>query len=130
MYFIANFQHLTDQQKDDEPDRRHGDFSMMVEADSSDDAMEKFKQRLMEYRQSSALFDGHCTIYLTQLIEFETFPRGEAVLINFKSFAGDPILPHIACVVPMEQSNACTIHEWDDNEPLTEGQKDKLFIEF
>lgn len=130
MYFIANFQHLTDQQAPEENNRRYGAFTMMVEADSSETALEKFRQRLVEFRASSSLFEGRCSIFLAQLIEFDQFPKGEAVLVNFKSFAGDPVLPYISCVVPTEQSNACKIHEWDNNQPYTEGQKDSLFIDF
>lgn len=130
MYFIANFQHLTDQQETKDSDRRYGAFSMMVEAESSQNALDKFRQRILGFRESSTLFEGRCAVYITHLIEFEKFPKQEAVLLNFNSFAGDPILPHIACVVPTEQSNACSIHEWNDNQPFTEGQRDRLFLNF
>ena len=130
MYFIGNFQHITDQQSDDETQRRHGSFSMMVSADAIDDALENFRLRLIEFKNSSTFFEGRCTIYLTQMLEFDQFPRKDAVLFNFKSFAGDPAMPFIACVVPTEQSNACSIHEWQANQPMTEGQKDSVFIQF
>ena len=130
MYFIGNFQYLSDQEQQNGQDRRYGAFSMMVEADSSEIALEKFRQRLIAFRDSSALFEGRCAVYITQLIEFAKFPVDEAVLLNFASFAGDPILPHISCVVPTEQSDTCSIHEWNNNQPFTEGQRDSLFIEF
>lgn len=130
MYFIGNFQYLTDQQNDSEHERRHGTFSMMIQAETADQALERFKQRLTDFRQSSAFFEGHCTIYISQLLEFDQFPENEAVMLNFKSYAGDPVLPFIACVVPNEQTNACTIHEWQDNQPMTEGREDSLFLEF
>lgn len=130
MYFIGNFQHISDQQSNDETQRRHGSFSMMVSADAIDDALEYFRLRLIEFKKSSTFFEGHCTIYLTQMLEFDQIPSEDAVLLNFKSFAGDPVMPFIACVVPTEQSNACSIHEWQSNQPLTEGQKDSVFIEF
>jgi hypothetical protein len=130
MYFIGNFQYLTDQQQENEKDRRHGNFSMMIQADSADRALDHFRRRLVEFHRSSALFQGRCTIYITQLLEFDQFPGDEAVLLNFRSYAGDPIMPHISCVVPTEQSNACTIHEWDEKLPRTEGREDSLFLEF
>lgn len=130
MYFIGNFQYLTDQQNNDENDRRHGGFSMMVKAETSDQALDKFKQRLKEFRTSSTFFQGKCSIYISQLLEFDQFPENEAVMLNFKSYAGDPVLPFIACVVPSEQSNACTIHEWQNNQPYTEGREDSLFMTF
>lgn len=130
MYFIGNFQYLTNQQQGNETERRHGLFSMMVQAASSEQALDKFRQRLMLFKQSSSLFEGNCTIYITQLLEFDQMPVDEAVMLNYRSYVGDPMLPHIACVVPTEQSNACTIHEWSNNQPMTEGREDALFIQF
>ena len=129
MYFIANFQHLSDQQYENEKDRRHGSFSMMAVADSIAQAMDKFRQKLTEYNHTTTFFEGKSTIYISQLMEFEKFPEDEAIILNFKSFAGDPIMPFIACAVPTEQSNACSIHEWQQGHPVTEGQKDSVFIQ-
>ncbi|MFZ1982855.1 MAG: hypothetical protein WAU91_00480 [Desulfatitalea sp.] len=130
MYFIGNFQYLTDQQSGKEKEHRHGLFSMMVQAESADKALDKFRLRLATFRQSSSFFEGHSTIFISQLLEFDQVPEHEAVMLNFRSYAGDPILPFISCVVPTEQSNACTIHEWKSNHPMTEGREDRLFIEF
>jgi hypothetical protein len=130
MYFIANFQHLSDRQAGDENDRRHGSFSMMAVADTTDEALQKFKDKIVTYRDTTTFFEGRCTIYINQLLEFSQFPQDEAIILNFKSFAGDPIMPFIGCVVPTEQSNACTIHEWEKGQPVTEGQKDALFLQF
>ena len=130
MYFIGNFQHVSEQEATDENDRRHGNFSMMVDARDMENALEKFKQRLVEFRKSTSFFDGKCTIYITQLLEFESFPTEEAVVVNFNSFAGDPVLPFISCVVPSEESNSCSIHEWSSNHPTTEGRKDSVFLQF
>lgn len=130
MYFIANFQHISDQQSADEQGRRHGSFSMLVAADTMDHALNKFRQKLINYRKTTSLFQGKCTIYITHLFEFNLSPEDEAMMLNFKSFAGDPVMPFISCVVPTEQNNACSIHEWQENHPLTEGQKDRIFIHF
>lgn len=130
MYFIANFQYLTNQQQGSEAERRHGMFSMMVRADKSEQALEKFRKRITLFQKSSALFEGHCSIYITQLLEFDQVPENEAVMLNYRSYVGDPVLPHISCVVPTEQSNACTIHEWSNNLPFTEGREDALFLQF
>ena len=130
MYFIANFHHVTDQQQPDEPDRRHGTFSMMIKADSSAIALAKFRERLTQFRQTTSLFSGQCTIYLNQLLEFEHFPEDEAALINLKSFAGDPVMPHIACVTPTEMNNACHIQSWENNQPVSDGQVAEAFLKF
>jgi hypothetical protein len=82
------------------------------------------------FRQSSSLFEGHCSIYISHLLEFDQVPAQEAVMLNYRSYVGDPLLPHISCVVPTEQSNACTIHQWAGGLPMTEGREDDLFIQF
>ena len=130
MYFIANFSHLTDQQRSDESERRHGSFSMMVQADTADNALTMFREHLVRLKTTTSFFSGQCTIYISQLLEFAEFPKDEAVLINLKSFAGDPVMPHIVCVVPTEDNNACHIQSWEDNQPLSEGQTDSLFLQF
>ncbi len=130
MYFIGNFQYVSDQQAADENSRRHGNFSMMMEAETANQALDSFRRRLTDFKAATSFFDGRCTIYITQLLEFDQFPDKEAVIVNINSFAGDPIMPFIACVVPSEQSNSCSIHEWDQNQPTTEGRKDSLFMEF
>jgi hypothetical protein len=130
MYFIGQFQFVSDQQAPSESDRRNGSFSMMIEADTMDLALEAFRHRLTSFASSTSFFEGKCKIFITQLLEFDTFPASEAVIVNINSFAGDPIMPSIACVVPTEQSNACSIREWDSNHPTTEGRKDSIFMEF
>ena len=130
MYFIGNFQHVSQQLAENENERRHGSFSMMVSADSTNEAMEKFRKKLLAYRKSTTFFEGRSTIFITQLLEFKRFPQDEAIMLNFKSFAGDPLMPYIACSVPTEESNACKIHEWDSGQPLTEGQSDTVFVHF
>ncbi|MCP4745068.1 MAG: hypothetical protein GY874_02850 [Desulfobacteraceae bacterium] len=130
MYFIGNFSYVTDQQKADESDRRHGAFSMIAVAASPEQATTMLRERLVKYKKSSSFFTGQCSIYLSQLLEFDHFPENEAVLINLKSFAGDPIMPNISCVVPNDENDTCTIQQWDNNQPLTEGRQDRLFLEF
>ena len=130
MYFIGNFQYLTDQQRENEAERRHGVFSMMVQAPTAEEALERFRRRLIEFRTSATFFEGRCHIFISQLLEFDQVPESEAVMLNLRSYAGDPMLPFIGCIVPTEQSDACTIHEWKQNQPLTEGKEDSLFITF
>lgn len=130
MYFIGNFKHVSHQLSENENDRRHGSFSMMVIADDIDAALDKFHQKLFDYKKTTSFFEGKCTIYITQLLEFDKFPAEEAIMLNFKSYAGDPLMPFISCVVPTEQSNSCNIHEWDNGHPITEGQNDSVFAQF
>ena len=130
MYYIGNFQHVTDQEQPAVEDRRHGDFSMMVEAPSAQTALEMFRRQLTAFRASATFFTGQCRIYISQLLEFKKVPDQEAVLLNLKSYAGDPILPYISCIVPTDQSDACSIHDWRHRTPTTEGHLDGLLIQF
>jgi hypothetical protein len=130
MYYIGNFQHFTDQEQERIEDRRHGEFTMMVEARSANQALEKFRRQLMAFRTTSTFFTGKCKIYISQMLEFQQVPDQEAVLLNLKSYAGDPLMPFISCVVPTDQSDACSIHDWRQNRPTTEGQPDGLLIQF
>ncbi len=131
MLYIGNFLFVTNQQdKKNKNTRRHGSFNMVVEAPDEDKAFELFKDRIDRYRDESSFFEGHCLVYLAHLMEFNRVPNTHAVMLNYKSFAGDPVLPYIECAAPMAQNNACRIHEWDDNHPSTDGKDDQLFMEF
>jgi len=44
MIYIGNFLHLTNQQNRDEMERRHGEFHLMVAAETVDQALALFKQ--------------------------------------------------------------------------------------
>lgn len=103
---------------------------MMVQSPSSQLALEKFREKLVAFRQSATFFEGRCNIYISQLLEFNEVPQDHAVMLNFRSYAGDPLLPFIGCIVPTEITNACTIHEWKQNHPTTEGREDSLFLTF
>jgi hypothetical protein len=130
MLYIGNFLFVTNQQNAKENSRRHGSFTMIIDAPSESNALTEFRQRISDYRQESSFFEGHCRIFLVSIMEFNQIPEKLAVLLNYKSFAGDPILPYIECAAPLAQKNACSIHEWVDNHPKTEGKEDQLFLEF
>ena len=130
MIYIGNFLFVTNQQETEPNARRHGSFNLMVEAQSEAEALTLYRQRITQYRTASSFFEGQSAIFLAQLLEFDAIPAGSAVLLNYKSFAGDPILPYIECAAPLAENNACKIHEWIDNRPTTEGRQDRLFMEF
>ncbi len=130
MLYIGNFLFVTNQQSSKENSRRHGSFNMVVDAASESDAFNLFRQRIAQYRQESSFFEGDCRIFIAHIMEFNRIPQEYAVMLNYKSIAGDPVLPYIECAAPMADNNACRIHEWEDNQPSTEGKKDQLFIEF
>ena len=130
MIYIGNFFHVTNQQEILETERRHGEFSLIIEADGYEDAVNMFRDRILEYRKSSDFFTGDCRIFFIQLLEFDSFPKASAFMMNFKSIVGDPVLPFIGCSVPTEDSDACRIFDWKNNIPEIDGQNENLFLEF
>ena len=130
MIFIGKFYYLTNQQEIEEGDRRHGEFDLIVEAQEGEDAFMKFKQRIGELRDKGDFFQGQTRIFFIQLLEFDRFPRHQALMLNLKSTAGDPLMPFIGCSIPSDQADACRIYDWKNNEPEIDGQNEKLFLEF
>lgn len=130
MIYIGEFFHLTNQEEVEERDRRHGEFNLIVEAFDTPSAINMFKQRIIEFRQNSEFFMGECKIFFIRLLEFENFPQTRALMLNYKSIAGDPVMPFIGCTIPSDQTDACRIYNWKDNTPEIDGQNENLFLEF
>jgi len=130
MIYIGNFLHLTNQQHRTEMERRHGEFHLMVAADSVDRALELFKQRIVELRGDSAFFEGKCSVFLNQMLGFEKIDNREAFMLNYKSVAGDPVMPFIGCSLPTDDADDCRIFEWEGLNLKSGGKATNLFIEF
>jgi len=130
MFFIGSFVHATNQEETQEADRRHGEFSLIVDAANPYAALQKFKNRIVEYREKRDFFQGECSIFLIQLFEFDRFPVDEAMMLNFKSTVGDPLLPFIRCTLPGDLTDSCRIFDWRNSIPEVDGQKEKLFLRF
>jgi len=130
MIYIGNFLHLTNQQNRDEMERRHGEFHLMVAAETVDQALALFKQRIVDLRADSAFFEGKCTVFLNQILGFEKIDREEAFMLNYKSVAGDPLMPFIGCSLPTDEADDCRIFEWEGQNLKSGGKANKLFIEF
>jgi hypothetical protein len=114
MLYIGKFLHMTNQQKAEESERRHGEFNLIVEAQNSQEAIEYFKAHIIESRENSDLFEGECSIYLAHLLELEEFP----------------IMPYISCSTPNGETDGCRILNWMKNRPEIDGQDANLFLEF
>ena len=130
MKFIGLFSHMTNQEQLDEADRRHGEFSMIAEAEGPEQAIGMFRDRIVGFRNSRQFFEGVSKIFLNQLLEFDEFPKAGAVMLSFKSVAGDPMMPFIRCTLPTDQQDWCSIYDWNENWPQVDGQGENLFIEF
>lgn len=130
MYFIGNFIHATSQEETLETERRHGEFSLIVDVENPYKALQKFKNRIVKYRETSDFFQGDCSVYLIQLFELDTFPVGEAMMLNYKSTVGDPLMPFIRCSLPNDLTDSCRLFDWKNNTPEIDGQREKLFLQF
>ncbi len=130
MLYIGKFLHMTNQQAEQETERRHGEFNMIVEAENSQAAVDSFKTRIIDSRKKSDLFEGDCTIYLVHLLELEEFPSDRAQMLYYKSVAGDPIMPYISCSAPNGATDGCRILDWMKNRPEIDGEDANLFLEF
>jgi hypothetical protein len=130
MLYIGKFLHMTNQQKAKESERRHGEFNLIVEAENDEAAVERFKERIVNSRENSDLFEGDSSIYIVHLLELEEFPSDRARLLYYKSIAGDPIMPYISCSTPNGESDGCRILNWMKNRPEIDGEDANLFIEF
>ncbi|CAB5156185.1 hypothetical protein D3OALGA1CA_4742 [Olavius algarvensis associated proteobacterium Delta 3] len=114
MIYIGNFLYVSNQGTATEADRRHGDFTLIVEAESSSNAIDMFRDRISDYKQGNRFFDGACKFFF----------------VNLKSYAGDPVLPFIECAIPSEESDGCKISDWSANIPQIDGQNERVFLEF
>jgi len=130
MLYIGKFLHVTNQQSTEESERRHGEFNLIVQAQNSQEAIEYFKERIIDSRENSALFEGNCAIYISHLLEMEEFPSERAKMLYYKSIAGDPVMPYISCSTPNGETDGCRILNWMKNRPEIDGEDANLFLEF
>jgi hypothetical protein len=130
MIYIGKFLHATNQQKTKEADRRHGEFNLIIDAEDQKSAVDKFRERISEFRETSDLFEGDCFIYMVHLLELEEFPSDRARMLYYKSIAGDPIMPYISCSAPSGDSEGCKILSWMENRPELDGQDTNVFLHF
>jgi hypothetical protein len=130
MLYIGKFLHMTNQQEVEESERRHGEFNLIVKAENGQAAVERFKERIIDSRESSDLFEGDSSIYIVHLLEMVEFPSNRARLLYYKSIAGDPIMPYISCSTPNGETDGCRILNWMKNRPEIDGEDASLFIEF
>ena len=130
MLYIGKFLHVTNQQSTEESERRHGEFNLIVQAQNNREAIEYFKERIIDSRENSALFEGDCAIYISHLLEMEEFPSERAKMLYYKSIAGDPVMPYISCSTPNGETDGCRILNWMKNRPEFDGEDANLFLEF
>jgi len=129
MIFIGNFLLLTNQEKIAENERRHGDFNLMVEAPDAAHAIRNFRDTILHFQAESDFFEGRCKLFLIQLLEFDQMPTHQAMVVSYKSTAGDPAMPYIGCLFPNADTDGCRIYDWKDNQPQVDGRPEGFFME-
>jgi hypothetical protein len=127
---MGSFYYVSNQEEELDTNRRHGEFNLTIEADSTEVAVKLFKSRIMALQKSRVFFGGDCSIFFTQLQEFEELPRTEALILNYKSYAGDPFMPFIGCIIQSDQVDGCRIYTWEDSIPEIDGKNQKVYLEF
>ena len=130
MIYIGKFLHATNQQRNQEENRRHGEFNLIIEADDETTALKKFKERIVDFRETSDLLEGDCFVYMVHFLELEEFPEDRARMLYYKSIAGDPAMPYISCSAPSGKADGCKILSWMENGPSLDGQDTNLFFHF
>jgi hypothetical protein len=130
MIYIGKFLYTNNQQRAEETDRRHGEFNLLIAAEDKPQAIHKFNERISAARETSDFFEGQCKVYLLSLIELDRLPEEQAILFNYTSVAGDPIMPFITCSAPDGEIDGCRILDWEDNIPEIDGGSANLYVEF
>ena len=130
MIYIGKFLHATNQQEAEESERRHGEFNLIIEAENQDAAIDKFKERIISFKENSDLFEGQCSIYMVHFLELDEFPKNRAKMLYYKSIAGDPVMPYISCSAPSGENEGCRILNWMESKPELDGQDAHLFMQF
>lgn len=130
MIYIGKFLHATNQQESDVTERRHGEFNLIIEAESKDIAIDKFRERITEFRKSTELFEGDSFIYFVHMVELDQFPAKNAKMLYYKSIAGDPVMPFISCSNPTDDAEGCRIYNWQESRPEIDGQDANVFLQF
>ena len=129
MIFIGNFLVLTNQEKIAENERRHGDFNLMIEAPNAAEAIRCFRDAILNFQEQSDFFEGHCKLFLIQLLEFDQVPNQRAMMVSYKSTIGDPVMPYIGCLFPNSDTDGCRIYDWKDSQPQIDGRPEGFFME-
>jgi hypothetical protein len=125
MIYIGKFLHATNQQETEESERRHGEFNLIIDA-----AVDKFKERIISFKDTSDLFEGQCSIYMVHFLELDEFPTDRAKMLYYKSIAGDPVMPYISCSAPSGENEGCRILNWMESKPELDGQDADVFMQF
>ena len=120
MLYIGNFSYNDDSDSKD----NYCLMPCIVEADSADDAMEKFASHFHEVRKSSDLLDGAHEIFLDSLTELEEVPSDPVICQWQKIVPAMDGLCSITSALPVvdESSDLAVAYAWGEDDEEEEGE--------
>jgi hypothetical protein len=110
---------------DEENHKKHGYFTMLLSADSAEEAVSSIRDKLMAVRNGSHAFDDVDEIYLDDIIEIERFPE-KPVLLRYESM--DVKDQTTLSANPIDQQGLKVLHWWPRGKEQGY-QKEKFDIE-
>lgn len=110
---------------DEENHKKHGYFTMLLSADSAEEAVRSIRDKLMAVRNGSHAFDDVDEIYLDDIIEIERFPE-KPVLLRYESM--DVKDQTTLSANPIDQQGLKVLHWWPRGKEQGY-QKEKFDIE-
>ena len=110
---------------DESNHKKHGYFTMLLSADSTEKAVQAMRAKIMEIRNSTHAFDDMDEIYLDDIIEIDRFPQ-TPVLMRYESM--DLKDQTTLSSNPIDQQGLQVFHWWPRGSEQ-EYQKEKYNIE-
>lgn len=103
MKYIAHFTF------DEDHHKKHGYFTMLLTAESTDKAVRAMRDKIMAIRNGTHAFDDMDEIYLDDIIEIDNFPE-QPVLMRYESM---DLADHSTLSSnPIDQTGLHVFHWW------------------
>lgn len=110
---------------DEDHHKKHGYFTMLLSADSTQDAVRSLRDKIMTIRNGTHAFDAVDEIYLDDIIEIDHFPE-KPVLMRYESM--DLTDQSTLSSNPIDEEGLHVFHWWPKGKE-EEYRKEKYNIE-
>lgn len=92
---------------------RHGYFACLVKADTVEQALEKFRQRILQIREEEkdALFARMLAVYVEDVVEIPDDFSEDAVITRYQSSEG-PFPKSESCFLPVSETAKLRSYQW------------------
>lgn len=106
---------------DEDHHKKHGYFTMLLTAESTDKAVRAMRDKIMAIRNGTHAFDDVDEIYLDDIIEIDQFPE-QPVLMRYESM--DLANQSTLSSNPIDQTGLHVFHWWPSmKEPEYQNEK-------